>query len=1269
MFWPSIDVARRVSWSRDEVWANGPSYGDLLIALRPALRALFLQGYRTNGIAIGIKPGGAGPIQWNVIDLESFALTKVAARYPSVTTALEVAFETTAMNDGRGVAAPDGYGMTDAVMRLGMDGALDTNGTLPQALTRSIDAFVDAAVSRLAALVRNDAVPRNNHQGLLWIFDPRHFGNLEPDALDVVRLAFQNFSLNAQLTIREQVTDRRIEAGRESDLAPDLRWLTIAVVYIDPFWHGLRASLEDRGESERLTINTQQRLSGENAASWLDVIVELLRLGVLDMDGLIEAVEPVEPLVAIRMPETDQKPESIDLRIWGETTLSLFRVTPTANPGVEGGTMTGVDGAAAWEYVRNPGDRPRVVIVASRGISIAASEYSDSFPWFLDIYRVQDDALVPPVGATIDPSAFLGPATIEPRPGELSSAFHSSTRLVVRGKKDGLFLEYPMKATHGQNRFMLELTLDDPRSGTDGFIVDVHYYDYAYAANLPLGTGVHICVWATPGVTIESNGTPTEGKQAAATTFYASQWTASAEFWEFDDLRHILYPFSDVLPITPRLAWKDDRIAASVPRFPDDETTQRSNAHDNPNVYVLLARKYYTPKTYDDSFAYLVIDFVIGLVPGIGDLADAAELTIAWTTGLDKWGRPVSNYELAFMTVATFVPFVSAGFAKGVAGAALEGGGDLFRGEELVAFFREFVPPLNRAPTEADVEQLASVAHAWSTRANWGNTARANARTALLQFLTTSSDAVAAFSRRMKNATGEMWFTLDDIYDAEADGFRIGAINAAYRRWQSNEAGRLRDPHTFLETLGESSTERGTAKIVAEALLGPQTVSQGARYIPQGTRFPSACRPAIGGERMLLTDLDFSTVPPAQSTRPNFHAAVDDFVQAALEPGTSVRVVESYALRAVTDVVEDADQPFLADASRRLTGSLDPDEMDQVVGNNEIAGLNLSLPERAARFGTALFVACAEMRSKLLSPEWLLNDTLLPQLRLFVKEFINNKGVEVGMRFELARAGAYFRELAGNRSVEAIRTQLRMPVRDGLAHYLQQGPDIVLYLRHEALDIRRAVFVQLKAYTDLSKLALRPARFTRDANGNVLRDANGHVTGVHGPEFLHQAISDALRVDHDEWQGMIPGPGEAERVPGDVTDWVRTANVHVLLFDDVLIRDLVYQLVLEAQTRTRLTRITAENINPPNECVRQVFEQMFPDGLDVNNAEEAYQLISRETRWFDRWAQDVEDWINTWLEMNFDDEYGEPLRFIVRRGSVDPNDIVRDVLARIPGLE
>jgi hypothetical protein len=85
--------------------------------------------------------------------------------------------------------------------------------------------------------------------------------------------------------------------------------------------------------------------------------------------------------------------------------------------------------------------------------------------------------------------------------------------------------------------------------------------------------------------------------------------------------------------------------------------------------------------------------------------------------------------------------------------------------------------------------------------------------------------------------------------------------------------------------------------------------------------------------------------------------------------------------------------------------------------------------------------------------------------------------------------------------------------------------------------------------------------------------------------------------------------------------------------------------------------------------VRQVFEQMFPDGLDVNNAEEAYQLISRETRWFDRWAQDVEDWINTWLEMNFDDEYGEPLRFIVRRGSVDPNDIVRDVLARIPGLE
>ena len=61
--------------------------------------------------------------------------------------------------------------------------------------------------------------------------------------------------------------------------------------------------------------------------------------------------------------------------------------------------------------------------------------------------------------------------------------------------------------------------------------------------------------------------------------------------------------------------------------------------------------------------------------------------------------------------------------------------------------------------------------------------------------------------------------------------------------------------------------------------------------------------------------------------------------------------------------------------------------------------------------------------------------------------------------------------------------------------------------------------------------------------------------------------------------------------------------------------------------------------------------------------------VHRESLWLDQWALETERWINNWMLENFDDEYDETVRFIVRRGNIDANDIVRDVLAMMPGLE
>jgi hypothetical protein len=66
----------------------------------------------------------------------------------------------------------------------------------------------------------------------------------------------------------------------------------------------------------------------------------------------------------------------------------------------------------------------------------------------------------------------------------------------------------------------------------------------------------------------------------------------------------------------------------------------------------------------------MAIDVGIGFIPYVGDAVDALELMYAIKTGKDKWGEPVSNFEIQLMMAGTMAPLASSGALRHLGRAA-----------------------------------------------------------------------------------------------------------------------------------------------------------------------------------------------------------------------------------------------------------------------------------------------------------------------------------------------------------------------------------------------------------------------------------------------------------------------------------------------------------------------------------------------------------------------------------------------------------------------
>jgi hypothetical protein len=714
-----------------------------------------------------------------------------------------------------------------------------TGDTVPAGIADGVDTFVGEALDELAPTVPTDpvlAAPRANAQGLLWLLYTHHWRGLNEEA--------------------------KFEAGAETvALRQDPAGFLIGELYAQPvtkppaeFWDHLALSVQARGEAHRLPQTVRNRLPG---MSWLDALSELVWRGAVIVDGLVEPADPPIALQPILVEGGDPDTE-LTLSVWGgDAEITLRRWLSFDDEGHDT-----LNGSVAWDYV--PGDaqqRPTVVVVAGRGIAIehdpevtltgrsvpADSDDDDEGPetavaatmrgaghdadqetaailsgsgtagggrrtagglaWDLLIHRVQDDALVPMVGAKIDPVLLLGPSVLDPDPplrqSGQSSLINPQPALLVVPKHDGVLLQFPARGTLSPSNTPLdsvdiprvvELTIPDPTSGTSAWTADVHFYTYDPTART-VG-GAHLCVWATNDIEILTNDSPSGcdrgDPSSVGESYWFTGWLYSAELWEADPPSRLRRPFSAVLPVTESAARRPDRLLG-VPRLDYDGGHA---VHDG--MELVPALHCYRQFGYRDSLALDLMDVLISFVPFVGDIADIGEAVWAWQTGTDKWGRPVGQFELALMIAGAAVPILSSGVLRQLGGLLARPFSDLptedlARMAEPARWSGEW--PLDQVSAARGIRETTQPGDALVSP---GNKAKAEQ---LIRALAADDSTIRALADRLASGRAEGWPTIGDVISQDGTGFSAPVLQSAYLRFLRDHAGSTETPAQYVARL------------------------------------------------------------------------------------------------------------------------------------------------------------------------------------------------------------------------------------------------------------------------------------------------------------------------------------------------------------------------------------------------------------------------------------------------------------------------------------
>jgi hypothetical protein len=153
MFWPQASMLSRQDWWALPAWDDGPPYGELIEAVRPALRAALLLGGEVDSIDIGVGVFGS-PTGWVSVDAATLELTaQDLGELPS--DGITIGLSVSPVLDLLGTIDDDvnGYRVPLTVPDFVSDEV--PGESVPEAITAAVDAFVTDAVNALAPAAPN----------------------------------------------------------------------------------------------------------------------------------------------------------------------------------------------------------------------------------------------------------------------------------------------------------------------------------------------------------------------------------------------------------------------------------------------------------------------------------------------------------------------------------------------------------------------------------------------------------------------------------------------------------------------------------------------------------------------------------------------------------------------------------------------------------------------------------------------------------------------------------------------------------------------------------------------------------------------------------------------------------------------------------------------------------------------------------------------------------------------------------------------------------
>jgi len=465
----------------------------------------------------------------------------------------------------------------------------------------------------------------------------------------------------------------------------------------------------------------------------------------------------------------------------------------------------------AYQFLDSTDERnyPIVVIVAAPGVAVVLENFPKLlFPVpphipLVQVYRVQDAALIPPLGVGIQSTDYTTSLEINQPKYVFGPGFDTPPDNYIRVDRlpDGIVIAHPY--TNSQVVVSVpqispsRSDLRDPRGR------------FSFQLN--------------------PNGNFGDRDNPLVTTVKTPDPSVTVTYCDhvFDQIIRLKGPRED---ITQLLGY------VKVYEVDDINSIPSAGFEFSPSAGWREITTFQREPPLSETLALAAFDLIIGGLPIVGTAAAVAEFVYGLKTGRDKWGGRLSGLEKTFLGIGALLPFL--GVAGGVAGKGFR---LLKRFGDRIALAEKAIDDLRRAGLSSrDIELIQSVERLIKNRK------------------IPSREAVEEFLRLLNRVRGE-YPTVEDILNTERSGFVHIDLQESYGKYLQQHKVNPATPEEWVRL-----QRSGQPREILKAVLGPDFAKQ-AKGAVSRTQYINrilehAPRPVDYTDELEKADLEFLTV-------------------------------------------------------------------------------------------------------------------------------------------------------------------------------------------------------------------------------------------------------------------------------------------------------------------------------------------------------------------------------------------------------------------------